>query len=92
MKFQEEKIKEIAELIDCGHVCFLHKKTGNIEYHLQEIDLFFDEENPWQDIIDKVENNLDDYIRIEQMNSRQSFQVMELFIEKVKSESFRKNS
>lgn len=91
MKFQEEKIKEIADLIDCGHVCFLHKKTGTIEYHLQEIDLFLDEENPWQDVIDKVENNLDDYIRIEQMNSRQSFQVMELFIEKVKSESFRKN-
>lgn len=89
MNFKEEKIKEIAELIDCGHVCFLHKKNRNIEYHLKEIDLFFDEENPWQDVIDKVDNNLDDYIRIEQMNSNQSFQLMELFIEKVKSESFR---
>jgi len=89
MKYKEENIKEIADLIDCGHICFLNKKDGSFEYHPKEIDLFFDEENPWQDIIDRIENNLDDYLKIEQMDSNQSFQVMELFIEKVKSDELR---
>ena len=89
MKYKEENIKEIADLIDCGHICFLNKKDGSFEYHPKEIDLFFDEENPWQDILDRIENNLGDYIKIEQMDANHSFQVMELFIEKVNSDELR---
>ena len=90
MNYSDKTIKEIADLIDCGHLCFLNKKNENIEYHPKEIDLFFDEENPWQDVIDKIENNKNEYIRIEQMDSNQSFRVMEYFIEKIESEQLRK--
>ena len=89
MNYSDKTIKEIADLIDCGHLCFLNKKNGNIEYHPKEMDLFYDEENPWQDVIDKIENNRNEYIRIEPMDSNQSFRVMEYFIEKIDSEQLR---
>ena len=89
MKYSDTIIKEIAELIDCGHLCFLEKKTGKIEYYPEEIDLFFDEENPWQDIISKIESDKNSYIRIEKMNSNQSFRVMEAFLGNIKSEPLR---
>lgn len=57
MKYSDTIIKEIAELFECGHLCFLEKKTGNIEYYPEEIDLFLDEKNPWQDIISKIESD-----------------------------------
>ncbi len=90
MNYSDKTIKEIAELIDCGHLCFLEKANGKIEYYPKEIDLFLDEENPWQDVIDKIENNQSEYVRIEKMNSKQSFLVMENFTEKLESESLRK--
>ncbi|MEM6525950.1 MAG: hypothetical protein AAF693_19280 [Bacteroidota bacterium] len=43
----EEQIKEIAELLDCGELCFFHKPTGTIEYHPDPNDFYLDLE-PWQ--------------------------------------------
>lgn len=90
MKVKEENIREIAELILCGHLCFLNIITGDFEYHPEEMDFFIDEENPWQEVIDKIENNWDDYIRIEPMNSTQSYAVMESFAEELELNGFGK--
>jgi hypothetical protein len=40
MVFKEETIKELADSIDCGFVCFLHKETGEIESYMEDVDLF----------------------------------------------------
>lgn len=87
MKYSDKTISEIADLIDCGFICFLEKANENIEHYPKEEDLFDDEEGPWQDVINKIEENPDDYIEIEQMDSKQSFRVMENFTEEVKSVS-----
>ncbi|WP_121667471.1 UPF0158 family protein [Mesonia aquimarina] len=89
MNYSEKTIRELADLIDCGHVCFLEKTTEKIEYYPEETDLLYDEEIPWQDIIDKIENNPADYIRIEGMNSNQSFRVMEKFTGNIEAEPLR---
>ena len=54
------------------------------------MDFFPDEENPWQEVIDKLENNWGDYIRIEPMNSNQSYAVMESFAIQLEADGFEK--
>ena len=80
----EEQIKEIAELLECGNQCFIHVKNKTIEYHPDPEDFMSDMEL-WQDVIDKIESDFDEYIKITKMDSNQSFQVMAKFIEIVKT-------
>ena len=84
----QEKIKEIAELLECGNQCFIHIKNKTIEYYPDPNDFISDLE-PWQDVIDKVESNYDKYIKISKMDSNKSFQVMEKFIEFVSDSNLR---
>lgn len=78
MKLSDEQIKEMAGLLECGMTCFYHEPTGEIESHPDVDGLYFDPE-PWQDVIDKVENDWGNYIRFEPMNSHEGFRVMENF-------------
>ncbi|MEX1191558.1 MAG: UPF0158 family protein [Brumimicrobium sp.] len=78
MELTKEHIIEIADLLDCGMTCFFHRPTGTIESYPDPDDLFFESE-PWQDTIDKIENDWDNYDRFEKMDSTQGFQVMENF-------------
>lgn len=78
MELTEVQINEIAELLDCGMICYYHKLTGNIESITDPDNPYFDPE-PWQDVIDKIENDISNYVRFEQMNSNESFQVMKDF-------------
>jgi len=75
-----EIIKEIAEYLDSGMKCFYHIPTGSLEYYPDESGGFagFDEE-PWQDAIDKVENNYHEYIPFKAMDRHASFRMMETF-------------
>ena len=56
MKPSQKDIKEIAELLDCGQLCFFHKKTGNIEHHPDPNSEFFDPDM-WHDEIIKIESD-----------------------------------
>lgn len=78
-----EMIKEIAEMLDAGMVCFYHKTTGELEFYPDEIhNPGFDSE-AWEDVMEKVDENYGDYIRFEAMESSQSFRVMEGFISEI---------
>jgi hypothetical protein len=80
MKINKKIIKEIAEELDSGFTCFLHKETFEI---INVPDENFDAEIPdeWQQEIDEVEENPNDYIRFEKPSSNKSFEFMESFIE-----------
>lgn len=78
MHLSEELISEIAELLDCGLICYYHRQTGELESLPDQDDAYFDPE-PWQDAIDKIEQNRDSYERFVKMNSNQAFRVMENF-------------
>ena len=90
MEIKKVHIQEMAQLILCKQLCFLNINTGNFEHHPEEIDLFLDEKNPWQEVIDKIEANTNQYIRIEPMNANQSFTVMESFVNQLAHTKFRK--
>lgn len=88
MKPTEDQIKEIAELLDCGELCFWHRPTGTLEHHPNPDSPYFDPE-PWQETLDKIESDWDNYIRFDPMDSLQSFQVMEGFANSLSDNSFR---
>ncbi|WP_163379195.1 hypothetical protein [Cyclobacterium sp. SYSU L10401] len=77
-KPNEKQIEEIADLLDCGMLCFYHRPTGAIESHPDPDDPFFDPE-PWEDLMEKIEADWTNYDRFEKMESREAYQVMENF-------------
>jgi hypothetical protein len=79
----EQKIKEIADDLDCGHLVFLHKTTGRVISYPEEMDIYDDDDNPWSEEMTEIEDNYIDYHRIENWTSRESFAVMEDFANKV---------
>lgn len=91
MKLTEEQIKEIAEEIDTEMRCFYNVKTGKIEV-IPDLD-----NNGWigidtelfQDILDELDENWDDYFEFEKITSHESFEIMADFAETVDNNELR---
>lgn len=85
MKLTEQQIKSTAESLDAGMRCFYNLKTGEIEEMFREEDMDYvdDYEDLWREKLDQIEENLDDYIEFNPMDSRDAFKVMERFAESV---------
>lgn len=78
MKLTEKQIAEIAEWLDGGMTCFFHRPTGEVEWHPDQEDPFFEPE-AWQEVIDKIENDWGNYERFDKMDSNEGFEVMRNF-------------
>jgi hypothetical protein len=88
MTLTDEQIKEIAELLECGEVCFFHKPTETLEHYPDPDNLYFEPEF-WQETIDKIESDRSNYQRFEKMGSHQGFQIMEDFANSITDMNFR---
>ncbi len=78
MELSKDKMVDIAGELDLGMKCFIHKRTFEVISFPDE--LMNDEVDPlWQETIDKLEEDADNYIEIERMPSRQAFEVMQDF-------------
>ena len=82
MKLSHKILNEIADYMEAGFKCFVHKKTHEIiaipdENRFPGADIN-DEENGWVDDLHKINGNAD-YIEIDSMESSDSFRVMEDF-------------
>ena len=78
-------IKEIAQELDCGFDCYYNSKTEEI-ISVPNFSKFPDEEDfkeAFSDNLDKVENHKADYIKIETLESYESFEIMEFFVEQL---------
>ena len=79
----QEQIKEIAQELDCGNKCFVHKETNELIFipdtnRNPTMDTeFFEEE------MEKIDNNFDDYNVIETLESSESFEIMADFTEQL---------
>lgn len=82
-QLSKENIKEIAEQLDCGEKAYVNKKTGEVIFIPDEIDLATGETNPWEEEIKMVEKNKSDFHEIETPESRDSFGIMEDFANQV---------
>jgi hypothetical protein len=91
-EFTKELIKEIAEQLDCGFRCYIHKENGELitlpdENHHSGMDMEL-----WADDMEKVDENFGDYFVINPPESSDSFRIMEDFVYTLpESESLRKN-
>jgi hypothetical protein len=83
MNLTEKQFTEIADLLISGMVCVIEKKTGKIDSHPEDMNFFEEEENPWEELIEKVEEDWDSYILIDPMPSNESFNVMKNFTDKL---------
>jgi hypothetical protein len=85
MKLTEIQIKEIADYLDSGMRCFYHINTSEIEFipDFQELGVIWENEEPWKDILNKLDENFDDYFEFEKITSHDSFEIMADFAETV---------
>ena len=79
IKLTDEQISDIAQELEIGMVCYVHKETGELKSHPDEM---MDEEL-WEEVIDEIDRDSESYIRIEGMDSRESYRLMERFIDTV---------
>jgi hypothetical protein len=85
----KKAIKDIVGDLDCGMKCFIHSVTKEIKV-IPDTDKYLDIDlEAWSDTIEEIDNNFGDYIQIEGMDSRDSFKVMEAFIDTVDNERLR---
>ena len=89
IKISNKCINEMGQFLEMGQVVFLNKKTGKINQLADRNNPYYEEEF-WEEDYKKIEENSDDYIRIDQMESHKSFQIMEDFVDTVVSEETRK--
>lgn len=82
----EEIIKEIAELIGCSEVVYLHKETNEILSYPSGDGSYDSEEFEYlmQQVMDVVDFTPEMYIRFDPLESRESYKIMEAFVETVK--------
>jgi len=88
MKLSKKAIKEIAENLDCGMVCYVHIETKEVK-SIIDLDNIYADEELWREDIDEIEKNWDKYLKIDKMPSREAFQVMEDFTEQVSNKEIR---
>lgn len=88
MNLSDDQIKEIADYLDSGMICMVHKKTGKI-IPLPDEDHWSGDLDEWEEDITETENNPDDYLEFEGMSSSDSFHVMEAFTDSVDDDELR---
>jgi|SRR5688572_722151 len=85
----EDQIRQIANELDSGFSCFIHKVTAEI------IAIPHDTSHPdmdmsaWKDDIKKVESKRKQYLVIDPLESRDSFDIMKDFTNQVEDEKLR---
>ncbi len=87
IKLSESQIKDIAEELEIGMKCFIHKETGEMISYPDELKGFMIDEELWEEQIGRVEKDGDSYIEIEGMDSQSSFRLMEDFIDTVEDKN-----
>lgn len=90
IKVSKEQIKEIADLLDSGLKCYYNLKTHEVLSIIDFDTNYYADPTDWEDIINELEDNYADYFEFERMTSRESFQVMEDFIDEIQDEALRK--
>jgi hypothetical protein len=86
-----EKLKEIAQELDMGMICYYHIVTGELESIPDELKGHAGyEEQFWRESNRKVKTKRKQYICFEAMDGSESFNVMETFVLRMEDEATRR--
>lgn len=83
MNLTRNQIENIAEELESGMKVYLNIETMEIKTILDWDDNYLSSEDEWDDDLKEIENNFDKYIMFEKMDSRESYRVMENFVDLV---------
>jgi hypothetical protein len=84
-----EKLQEIADNLDFGLRCFIHKDSADIRCFPDERQAYGFDEEPWEEDIKAVKKNQKQYIEIEKLTPQEEFGVMEAFARQVDQDLLR---
>ena len=89
MEFSRDILNKIADSLEAGEKCFIHKQTFEMITYPEDCILELDPgNNAWREEMEKVKNNAN-FIQVEKMNSRESFIVMEDFAESIQDQKIK---
>jgi len=84
-------IKKIAQELDSGFNCYYNSKTDEI-VAIPNFSQFSDDEDfkeAFNDSLEKVKKHKTDFIKIETLESFESFKIMELFVEQMSDQNLK---
>lgn len=84
-------VKEIAQELDCGFDCYYNLRTDEI-IAIPSFLQFSDEEDfkeAFKDSLKEVEKHKKDFIKLEVLESFESFKIMELFVEQLTDQNLK---
>ncbi len=87
MEISEEKIKEIAEELECGMVCYYNIKTGKVVSILDPDNYAMMNSEFWEKELRKIHSKINDYLIFENFDSRESFNMMADFANSINDKS-----
>jgi hypothetical protein len=79
----DQQINELADNLDSGLRCFVHKDKKAIVALPDTINNPDSDSEWWDEANEEIENNFDSYVEIQKMDSHESFRLMENFIDTV---------
>jgi len=89
MEFSRDFLNQIADSLEAGEKCFIHKQTFEMITYPEDCILELDPgNNEWREEMEKVKNDAN-FIQVEKMNSRESFIVMEDFAESIQDQKIK---
>ena len=83
MDISDEILGEIADQIDFGFKVFLHKETLELVTYPDENNHTYMDADEWKDEIKKIKKAPKKFIEIETLNSKDSFKIMERFVDQL---------
>ncbi|MDN3620362.1 UPF0158 family protein [Polaribacter undariae] len=88
---KQQIIKEIAQDLDCGSECYYNFKTNEI-IAIPDFSQVFDEDvfkEAFGEALERVEQQKADFIKIEPLESFESFKIMECFVAQLTDQNFK---
>lgn len=87
MEISREILNNIADSMEAGFKCFLHRDTYEVVSYLDPERYPDMDPGDWKEQIQKVKRNKRKFIGIEGMTSSDSFKVMEEFVDSLENNS-----
>jgi hypothetical protein len=90
VKLTDKQIEEIADDLDSGMKCFYNLRTGEIKTIINSDSWICADEEPWEEDIKEIEENLNNYVEFNGFSTQESFRIMADFAENVDNDSLQK--
>jgi len=89
MKLTAKQINEIAQELESGMKVYINKETLEFQSVLDWDDMSTPE--PWEEIMEKIENEWKYVVILEKLESRDSFRIMEDFVYEIDDQKLKED-